>query len=291
MFVQTNSIQAIKGYFKDRLKDLFSESEIKFMFRDAAMQRLNLTSAEYLLSDDLRLSESDLLYFRSIVKRLMANEPYQYIQGKTEFFGLDLKIDARALIPRPEREEMVDWIISEYDHQGEFNILDLCAGSGCIPLALKSVLKTAKISAIDVSNEALQLAKENALLTGLAVEFFHGDLLQDSGYTHFAPNTYDIWVSNPPYIPIKDKAQMSANVLDFEPEIALFVEDTNPFIFYKEIGSKGLIFLKHGGKIFFEIHEDFGKEVIELLQALGFVNIELRKDLQGRDRMVKAQKP
>ena len=291
MFVQTNTIQAVKSYFKERLQDHFSESELKFMFKEAVMVRLNLTASEYVLCDSNLLSESDLLFFRSVVKRLLSNEPFQYIIGKTVFFGLEIATDSRALIPRPETEELVDWITQEFPKNNNLLIADVCTGSGCIALALKSYFSNATVFATDISQEALQLTQENAKQLNLSVTTVLSDAKMPDSAVSSQLQYSDIWVSNPPYIPMKDKSQMLENVLTFEPHLALFVADEDPLIFYREIGKNALLNLKSEGKLFFEIHEDLSAETADLLKGIGFVNIEMRKDLQGKMRMIKAEKP
>lgn len=291
MFVQTNTIQAVKSYFKERLQDHFSENELKFMFKEAVMVRLNLTASEYVLCDSNLLSESDLLFFRSVVKRLLSNEPFQYIIGKTVFFGLEIATDSRALIPRPETEELVDWITQEFPKNSNLLIADVCTGSGCIALALKSYFSNATVFATDISQEALQLTQENAKQLNLSVTTVLSDAKTPDSAVSNQLQQSDFWVSNPPYIPMKDKSQMLENVLTFEPHLALFVADEDPLIFYREIGKNALLNLKSGGKLFFEIHEDLSTETADLLKGIGFVNIEMRKDLQGKMRMIKAEKP
>lgn len=291
VFVQTNSIRAIKAYFKARLSDLFTENEIKQMIKYSVMERLGISSGEYLLSDDQLLSESDLLFFRSIVKRLQAHEPFQYIVGKTEFFGLALKTDSRALIPRPETEELVQWITEMYDAQTPLKILDLCTGSGCIALALKRHFMLADVCAADLSKPALELTKENMVALDLPIETICFDATNENAYDTLTNSTYDVWVSNPPYIPFADEKTMKKNVLDYEPHMALFVENEDALLFYREIGNQAIKKLKLGGRVYFEIHEDLGIQVFDLIHGIGFVNIELRKDLQGKDRMLMAQKP
>lgn len=234
-----------------------------------------------------RFSESDLLYFRSIVKRLQQYEPLQYVLGETFFYDLELKIDHRALIPRPETEELVHWIVES--NRGEQNLLvaDICAGSGCIALALKSKLVEAEIWALELSGDALDLIEENCERTQLELEKLKFDALSDDFQK--LENPFDIWVSNPPYIPQKDRNSMHKNVLDFEPEMALFVEDDDPMLFYNAISKNARIGLKSGAWLYFEIHEDYGSLVKEVMKSHGFVNIELRKDLQGKERMIRGQ--
>lgn len=287
MFVQTNSVQAVKAYFKERLQNQFSESEMKAMLKVAICERLKLSSADYLLCDSNLLSESDLLYFRSIVKRLQNNEPFQYIIGQTEFFGLELKCDARALIPRPETEELVEWVMEVA--APENTLIDFCTGSGCIALALKNQLPKATVYGTDVSKEALELSKENANSLNLDVSFIQHDALSDQLPSTLTEQSIDIIVSNPPYIPELDKQEMQANVLDFEPHLALFVENDNALIYYKAIASQAVRLLKKNGLLFFEIHERLAVETKEAIEALGFVDVEIRKDLQGKDRMIKAR--
>ncbi len=287
MFVQTNSVQAVKAYFKERLQDQFSESELKAMLKVAICERLKLSSADYLLCDSNLLSESDLLYFRSIVKRLQNNEPFQYIIGQTEFFGLELKCDARALIPRPETEELVEWVMEVV--LPENTLVDFCTGSGCIALALKNQLPKATVYGTDVSKEALELSKENARALNLDVSFIQHDALSDQLPSTLTEQSIDIIVSNPPYIPELDKQEMQANVLDFEPHLALFVDNDNALIFYKAIASHASKLLKQNGLLFFEIHERLANETKEAIEALGFADVEIRKDLQGKDRMIKAR--
>jgi release factor glutamine methyltransferase len=247
MFVQKNNVQAIKSYFNERLKSQFSENEIKMIVRECVSRRLGLSVSDYLMSDTSLLSESDLLYFRSIVKRLQSNEPFQYIIGSTLFYDLELKTDHRALIPRPETEELVDWILYDHSTNNSLRILDLCTGSGCIALALKSKLIDASVLAIDVSSEALTLAKENANKLNLKIELNEMDVLNPNSFESFNKNSFDIWVSNPPYIPSIDAADMSSNVLKFEPSIALFVKDEDPLLFYAVIATQAMLYLKKDG--------------------------------------------
>jgi release factor glutamine methyltransferase len=289
MFVVTNTIEAISEYLRKGLKDLFSEREIKIITQELILNRFNWTKTDLITNKENRLSESDLLFFRSCLKRLQANEPLQYVLGYTFFYDLEIKTDKRALIPRPETEELVDWVVKTYQNDSEIQVLDLCTGSGCIALAIKSQLTQSSVSAIDVSKEALRLANENASNLELEVTFFEQDILES--VLNLKESQFDCWVSNPPYIPESDKVEMAENVLSYEPGLALFVENNLPIIFYERIAEHGLKHLKKGGSLFFEIHERFGKEVIDMLQVKGYVNIELRQDLQGKDRMVRAILP
>jgi release factor glutamine methyltransferase len=288
MFVKHNNLTEIKDYFKSKLPE-FSGSERNSMVRQLAVKRLGVSPSEFLLSDDVLLSESDLLYFRAVVKKLQDNEPFQHIIGELEFYGVVLKSDSRALVPRPETEELVDWILQSVNTNKDQLVLDLCSGSGCIAFALKMASSSSTVKAMEFSDEAIDLIRENAELTRIDIDVVKADVLDSDSYSCFEKNTFDVWVSNPPYIPNSDKARMHKNVLDFEPHMALFVEDNDPLLFYREIALNAKEYLKDMGCLFFEINEDFGKEMVELLGALGFVNIELRKDMQGRARMMCAQ--
>lgn len=220
------------------------------------------------------------------VKRLLNQEPLQHILGSVEFYSLKLKTDSRALIPRPETEELVDWIVQEHRHRAQLTVLDIGTGTGCIPIALAKNLPDASVAAVDLSEAALELARENAKLNEVQVDYLQLDVLKE-----VLPGQYDLMVSNPPYIPKADRAQMAANVLDFEPDMALFVSDDQPLIFYELIAQLAIQHLNPQGALYFEIHEAFGRQVTALLDNLGFGEIELKKDLQGKDRMTKAIKP
>lgn len=289
MFVVSNTAESVKSYFIERLSKQFSEREIAFFVKESIKKRLKISDTEMILQKEIRFSESDLLFFRSVVKRLQNNEPFQYIIGETFFYELLIRCDERALIPRPETEELVDWIVHSVDKNQELKLLDVCTGSGCIALALKSILKSSAISATDISLDAIALAKKNALLLGLEVTFLQDNALIDESDL-FENDSLDIIVSNPPYIPMKDKVAMEKNVLDFEPHLALFVADESPLVFYKAIAEKAKRLLKTNGLLFFELHENYAIETKSLVESFGFEEVELKLDLQGKNRMLKAKK-
>lgn len=287
MFVSDNSVKSVKHYFNDRLKELFSEREIRKMFQLSLQKRLNLTASDLLLSDSLKMSESDLLFFRSIVKRLLNKEPFQYIHGETEFYGLRIKTDNRVLIPRPETEELVDWIVkSQYGDTAK--IADVCSGSGCIALALKNKLPEASVTGFDVSDGALDLSRKNALLNSLDVNFEKLDVLAEG--LPFEGSTLDLIVSNPPYVMNSERIGMQEHVLLHEPHLALFVGDELPLIFYDKIAFQAIQKLKPEGYLYFEINEKYGDGMIELLKKYDFWEIELKEDLQGKSRMIRGRK-
>ncbi|MFM7667293.1 MAG: peptide chain release factor N(5)-glutamine methyltransferase, partial [Bacteroidota bacterium] len=194
-----------------------------------------------------------------------------------------------VLIPRPETEELVQEILNTINHTANLKIADLCTGSGCIGISLAKSLPHASLLLSDVSQEALEVARKSADINQVKVEFITHDILKESSFDSFQKHSYDVFVSNPPYIPLVDKAQMKIHVLEHEPHLALFVENENPLIFYQLIAENAREKLNPNGWLFFEINPDYSNELVNLLTGLGFVNIELMKDLQGRYRMLKAQ--
>ena len=286
MFVIDNQLKTAKNYFSEQLKNMFTSTEINSMWKEIICFRFNWNASDFILNTTFRLSESDLLFIRSYVHRLKKNEPFQHIHGITTFFGLELICDKRALIPRPETEELVAWTVEFGPHK---TIADLCTGSGCIALGLKSKFSESNITGLDISTDALSLAKENSKLTNLDVEFIHGDVLNIN--RDLLDQKWDCIISNPPYIPFNERESIAENVLNFEPEISLFVENENPIIFYEAIVKYAKSNLSENGFLFFEIHPDFSAKISDLLNLKGFINIELRKDLQGKNRMIKAQNP
>ena len=241
---------------------------------------------------DQRLLQHDL-------ELLKIGTPLQHVVGFTEFYGHRFKCDPNALIPRPETEELVDWLISHWStvnvkwsdksaRQPELDsashILDIGTGTGCIPISIKKELPGVDVFGYDVSKGALNLAKQNAETLKTEVIFKQHDILAEA----LPPDTFDIIISNPPYIPWQEKSQMHTNVVAHDPELALFVPDDDPLLFYRVIAEKAKLGLKDKGLLFFEIHEDFGSKVMHLLSELGYTDLELRQDINGKDRMLKA---
>jgi release factor glutamine methyltransferase len=228
----------------------------------------------------------------AILNELKTGKPVQYILGTAEFYGLTFLVNAATLIPRPETEELVEWVLESPNLKVEsqkLSVLDIGTGSGCIAISLKKNLKYANVSAIDISANALATAEQNAIINEADVTFIEHDILS-TDYLKIASLKPDIIVSNPPYVTLQDKTQMHVNVNNFEPHTALFVPENDPLIFYKAIADFAAACLSDKGLLFFEINENFGKQTVELLQDKGFVSIELRQDMSGRDRMVKAVK-
>ncbi|MCB0409895.1 MAG: peptide chain release factor N(5)-glutamine methyltransferase [Flavobacteriales bacterium] len=279
-----NTIKAVKDYFKSELISFYDEAEIIAMYYVLMQHYFQLSKSQLVLSDKKRLSESDLLKIIYAVKDLKKNKPLAYILGEWEFFGLPFKVNEHTLIPRPETEELVQLILDE--NQGEINLLDIGAGTGCIPISLKKQMKNWKVSGLDISNEALDIAQYNAHLNDVEVTFFQYDILQNRN-AHLDVKL-DVIVSNPPYIPEADKDQMNTNVLNYEPHLALFVANNKPLLFYDVISEFAINNLNKGGKLYFEIHEKYGKEVVDILVQKGFENVKLMKDINEKDRIVKA---
>lgn len=247
-----------------------------------SMRRIDLS-----LYPDRFFSDAELAVFESAFEKLKAQIPIQYIIGKAHFYGLEFEVNPNVLIPRPETEELVDWIVKDHEFHPHPKIIDIGTGSGCIAISLAANLKSADVSAIDVSEAALSTASKNAGHNQVNVRFIEADVLSLSEL----PANFDIIVSNPPYVRHLEKQEMQANVLDHEPHLALFVEDHDALLFYRKIAELATVALTSGGKLYFEINQYLGDQMMDLLKSRGFSEIELRKDIFGNDRMVKAVKP
>ena len=221
-----------------------------------------------------------------IADELSSWRPVQYIVGKAEFADMELTVREGVLIPRPETEELVDWVAREA--KSDAHILDVCTGSGCIAIALKRMVKSGEVWAMDISTDALAIARENGAEYAPDVHFVEGDALTDFS-THFEGVTFDAIVSNPPYIPDSDRALMRPNVLEHEPDLALFVEDSDPLIFYRAIAQTGRKVLKADGRLYFEIYESLVEEMKEMLEREGYTDIVVREDFRGKPRMICAR--
>jgi release factor glutamine methyltransferase len=276
-----------RNHFNLELQEVYDERERKSIFQRMVKHRLDLDGADVLLAKLSLIGQVEQEVLFTDLESIKLGEPIQYVLGVTEFYGLDIQCDSSALIPRPETEELVGWIVQE-NGEKPLNVLDIGTGTGCIPLALKNVRKTWEIAGLDVSEDALVLSKKNGLALNLNVQWVLCDILKESAGEKFA-KPFDLIVSNPPYIPVSEKKDMSSLVVEFEPEIALFVPDEDPFIFYKSIALFAKQNLKPNGSIYLEIHEDSAIEMVDLLKAYGFGNLFMKKDMQGKNRMIKAQ--
>ena len=269
--------------------------ELKTMYQEGEASTIAGWVLEYLTGKDqleIASAKQTLLTteqkekLEPILNRLLQQEPVQYVLNESWFCGLRFYVDKNVLIPRPETEELVDWIITNCKFPvDELKILDIGSGSGCIPVTLKRRLKKAEVWSCDISKEALAVAKKNTAALGTDVNFIQLDFLNSAAWVQLPP--FDIIVSNPPYVPQKDKQTMQPNVLNYEPATALFVPENDPLIFYKAIADFGKEKLTKRGMIYMEIHEDIGKVVSKLFQSNGY-STEIKKDMQGKERMVKA---
>jgi len=247
-----------------------------------SMRRIDLS-----LNPDAVFSDAERALFETAFEKLKTGIPIQYIIGKAHFYGLEFVVNPDVLIPRPETEELVDWIVKDFEFHPDVVVLDIGTGSGCIAIAIAKNLGNAVVSAIDVSPGALKTAKGNAERNSAQVHFIEKDILSASEL----PARYGVIVSNPPYVRHLEKKQMHANVLDHEPHSALFVENDDALIFYRKISELAMVALIPGGKLYFEINQYLGDETVALLKNKGFSEIELRQDIFGNDRMIKAVKP
>ncbi|MFA5299657.1 MAG: peptide chain release factor N(5)-glutamine methyltransferase [Lutibacter sp.] len=276
-------IQEFKRHFFQELSNLYPETEIQSFFNILIEFKLHLSRIQLALEHNFNLNNDDLDFLKSALSKLKNQIPIQYIVGETAFYGLIFKVDKNVLIPRPETEELVNWIEKDHKNSNSPKILDIGTGSGCIAISLAKNLPNAAVSAIDISSEALNVAKNNAILNNVKVNFIHTDILN----LQKLEANFDVIVSNPPYVRELEKAQMQQNVLSNEPHIALFVENENPLLFYNKIAELAKNHLSKNGVLYFEINQYLGAETIDLLKTKKFKNIELKKDIYGVDRMIK----
>lgn len=285
-------LKEIQHIFHKELDPIFGKDEVDSFFDMLLKAYLGFSRIDLVLNPNLAITKTEEQPLFEALSRLKLEEPIQYIIGNTEFYGLKVKVNTHTLIPRPETEELVDWILRDIGNQeSEVNILDIGTGSGCIAVALAKNLPNAKVYAIDVSEEALSVAKENAKLNDVKIEFIHQDILSlDNADQVLSSRKFDIIVSNPPYVRVQEKSEIKNNVLNYEPHLALFVENNDPFLFYKVIAQFAVENLKPKGQLFFEINQYLGKEMVQLLKYYKFKNIELKKDLFDNNRMIKSTK-
>jgi release factor glutamine methyltransferase len=279
------TIFQFKQYFVESLQSIYSKEESIILCNLLLESRLGWDVAEIVLKGKETLTNQNQVYFEKALQRMLKNEPIQHLIGYTDFYGLKIKVNPFVLVPRSETEELVDWILKDVkstESNKPVRILDIGTGSGCIAISLAKNLSNYKIQAIDISEEALQIAKENALRHKVNVKFVKADIFD----LKEADEKFDIIVSNPPYVRDLEKTEMHFNVLNYDPEMALFVRDEDPLIFYNAIADYTKKMLSKNGKLYFEINQYLGKEMIDLLQKKGFKSIRLKKDLLGNDRMI-----
>ena len=273
-------------HIKQELSGYYTDSEASAMAKWILTDVFCLSTLDLYAGKDMNFSVEMTSRATDILERLKRYEPLQYIIGETTFDGLPFEVTPAVLIPRPETIELVDWISSDHPEEG-IRVLDIGTGSGCIPISLSKRLKHASVSAWDISPEALEVARRNALRNHTEVNFALVDALKPLS----TDIQVDVLVSNPPYIGESEKETMERNVLDWEPELALFVPDDDPLLFYRRIADIGLKILTKGGTLYYEINQLYGPETVNLLKEKGYTDVELRKDLSANDRMVKAVRP
>ena len=280
------TIRALQEVFQKRLNSLYDLGEINSFFFLLSESYLHKTRLDIALDPNKIIHEDSLKLFYKALAQLTEAYPIQYIIGEAAFMDLKFDVNEHVLIPRPETEELIRWILSAEKKTITKSILDIGTGSGCIPIVLANSLENAKITSIDISEKALDVAKRNAIKNNVQVSFLLDDILQ----LEVLKDSYDIIVSNPPYVRESEKKQMHNNVLQYEPALALFVSDKDPLIFYRHIASLAIKSLRPKGILYFEINQYLGEDLCVILEKIGFRNIELRKDIYGADRMIRAVK-
>ena len=276
----------LKQLFLNRLSALYSLNEAESILFFYLYYRLEMEKYQWTLRREEQLSEVCMQTITADLDRLASGFPVQYLVGKCEFFNCELSLNGKVLIPRPETEELVVEVVNRFQNRSAQRVLDVGTGSGAIALALKRYLPQAEVWATDVSENALECARENAENLKLDVNFLHHDILNDT--IDSLPQDLDILISNPPYIPISEKENLHRNVKDYEPDSALFVPDSTPLIFYKKIAQVGIELLKPTGVLLFETYHLFQNQMVEMLQSLGYKQVVITKDLQGKSRFVEA---
>jgi release factor glutamine methyltransferase len=275
-------IKQYRTQFIQELSPFYDAYESESFFYLILEDKHKLRQIDLALNHELDFSDADIVVWSAFLDQLKKEVPVQYLLGKTNFYGLDFEVNENVLIPRPETEELVEWIINENSNTKKLKILDIGTGSGCIAISLAKNLPNAEVCAIDVSKKALETAKRNAVDNNVEVTFMFQDILQLDELKY----DFDIIVSNPPYVRNLEKDEIKKNVLDYEPHLALFVDDNDALVFYKKIASLAQKNLSENGQLYFEINQYLGKEMTDLLEKMNFENVELRKDIYDNDRMI-----
>jgi release factor glutamine methyltransferase len=279
-------IKQYRTQFIQELAPFYDAYEAESFFYLILEEKHNLRQIDVALNQELVFNDSEIWVWNSLLAELKKEVPIQYLLGKTNFYGLDFEVNENVLIPRTETEELVEWIINENlktPKNKKLKILDIGTGSGCIAISLAKNIPNARIFALDVSKEALMTAKKNAENNRVDVTFIHQSILEIEDLN----NDFDVIVSNPPYVRNLEKKEIKKNVLNYEPHLALFVEDDNALIFYRKIAEIAQKNLTENGQLFFEINQYLGEDMKDLLLKMNFKNIELKKDIYGNDRMMK----
>ena len=279
-------LKSLHSFFQNGLVGYYPKEEINAFFYRICEQHLEYKRIDVSLQSDTLITPETFEYFETIISRLLTYEPIQYILGTTSFFGLDFKVDPNVLIPRPETEELVAWILKQADSNQSLKILDIGTGSGCIAVSLAKHLANAEVFALDVSPAALEMAQYNAQQNAVQLNTIEANVLEWEN----TASQFDIIVSNPPYVRESEKERMAPNVLDHEPHLALFVENNNPLVFYQAIVALSTQALKKQGLLYFEINEYLGDETKALFSSNDFEDVQLQTDIFGKNRMMCASK-
>jgi release factor glutamine methyltransferase len=279
-------VKKYKELFQNELSSFFDAMEIDQFFYLTLEKMHRLKRVDLALNPHFEITDAEAQQWKAVLTQLKTQKPIQYILGETSFYGLTFHVNEHTLIPRPETEELVQWILETTISGLPITILDIGTGTGCIPITLKKNLPKATIFGLDVSDKALEVATINALNNETAVTFLQKDILA----TTLLDRSFDLIVSNPPYVRELEKKEINPNVLQFEPHLALFVTDNDPLLFYRKIAQLAQDYLQPGGQLFFEINQYLGPAMIALVKSYGFTQIELRKDIYGNDRMLRAIK-
>lgn len=279
------TLRELKLHINTSLNSFYPKEEIQAFYFILLHFYGGLSKTDILISPNRTIDNLHKIKILNAIEELTAEKPIQYILGETEFFSNRFFVDENVLIPRQETEELVAWIISETNANQKINILDIGCGSGCISISLAKVLPNTKVTAIDISKKAIELAKRNAVENNVQIHFIEQNILETNSLTE----KYDIIVSNPPYVREIEKNEIKNNVLCYEPHLALFVPDDTPLLFYKKITQLAKFSLNENGKLFFEINQYLGNETKKMIENNGFTNVVLRNDLIGNPRMIKAE--
>ncbi|MBC5774463.1 peptide chain release factor N(5)-glutamine methyltransferase [Pontibacter sp. KCTC 32443] len=280
------TVQQTAQQLKAQLITIYPEQEAGAIAQEVLEYVLAQNRVQLSLNQQQEITSDQQQELKTIVNRLLTHEPLQYVLGVAHFYGLELQVNQNVLIPRPETEELVDLVIRENRGKKHLRVLDICTGSGCIPVALAANLQTEVVYGLEVSEEALNVAKANAAKYNLPVNWLHQDIFED--VQSIGLHSLDVITSNPPYVLEEEQQLMRANVLEYEPHLALFVPDTDPLKFYKRIAIVGADLLKTGGSLYFEINERYGQETCDVLLQAGYQSAAVIKDLFGKDRIVRA---
>lgn len=279
------TIQQSLQHIRERIQGAYPEPEAGAIAQLVVEHVLQMNRLQMSLNQQQGLSSEQEKIIQQAINRLQQNEPVQYVLGMAHFYDLELQVDERVLIPRPETEELVDLVIKEHKQKAGLQVLDICTGSGCIPIALAANLNESKVYGLEVSAGALEVAKANADKYNLPIEWLHQDIFED---VPIGNGALDIITSNPPYVLEEEQALMRQNVLEFEPRLALFVPDNDPLRFYTRIAALGSKLLREGGKLYFEINERYGAGVCDAVRKAGFREAVVVQDLFNKDRIVRA---